>query len=130
MESNKGDNKQSDRSFIDIMNEFVDQKMDLCNGCTSLISELIVSEPITDCGLPPIYNEDESCPCIECVVKSACTRLCDAHQNYSKVIKYAYKKVIRRLTDNELARRYEEKHGHPPPKEKEYKSPIIGTPTT
>lgn len=132
METDKEDDKQSDRSFIEIMNEFVEQKMRLCNGCTSLISEIILSEPLTDCGLPPIYNEYTSCPCLDCLVKSACTKLCDEHQGYSNIIKRSHKRIVRRLTDNELARMYEEKHGNPPSKDKEDDNPSwpgLGTPT-
>jgi len=129
MEENKGDNKRSNRSFIEMINEFLEQKMTLCNGCTSLVSDIILSEPVTDCGLPPIYNEHASCPCVNCLVKAACTKLCDKHQNYSKMINRKHKGAIRRLTDYELARRYEEKHGHPPPKKKVVRPPWIGEPT-
>ena len=63
--------------------KMVKEKRKLCLGCDSFV---VNSTGNLNCGLPPIYNSKDKCPCFECLVKVTCTKSCDKFKNFKNII--------------------------------------------
>lgn len=124
MEEDQRYDNRINKPFINTIAEIIDQKMKLCRGCSNLISDIMLSTPVTGCTVPPIFTEGVSCPCLVCLVKPTCGQTCDKFLEYEKRIDSSYKIIVRQIVDNYLQKLHMEK-----PKKERISCPIIGTPT-
>jgi hypothetical protein len=110
MGANKREDRSSDISFSDLIDDIISKKFTICYGCSTFIDENSVSVPFCACDLPPVFSKELSCPCIECLIKMVCTEECDKVRNYASNLSSVHRRVIENLIDDELERRHKKEN--------------------